>query len=88
MKLNGLLNIVVVRRARESTNALGPIKDRANLTRTINVNREIGTDTCSWATHVNLYHASRHAKNRIEVHDISTSTSIVTHGSGALCRWP
>lgn len=65
-KLNRILNIVVVRRARESTGPLGPTKDRANFGRTINMNWEIGTHTCPRATDVNLCHASRHTKNKIK----------------------
>jgi hypothetical protein len=58
-KLDRFLNMVVVRRARESTETLGPIKDRANF------DGGIGTNTGPWATDVNLCYVSRHAKNKI-----------------------
>ena len=76
MELNGFSNIVVVRRTRESTDALRPVK------RSGYVNGEMGHRYMPLSNVRKSVHASRHAKNKDkEVHNISNFTSIVTHGS-------
>jgi hypothetical protein len=82
--LNGFF--VVVRRARESTDALGPIKDRANW-------QDNQREQRDRHRHMPLSNARKSVpcfsackEQDKEVHNISTSTSIVTHGSGCITQ--